>query len=27
VSAQSAPPAPILQCWTNGMGTIQCIQI
>lgn len=20
-------PAPIVQCWSNGMGTIQCIQI
>jgi hypothetical protein len=26
--AQSAPPPPpIMQCWTNGMGTIQCIQL
>lgn len=25
--AQSAPPPPVVQCWTNGMGTIQCIQI
>ena len=27
--AQSYPtvPAPIIQCWSNGMGTIQCIQI
>lgn len=20
-------PAPIIQCWSNGMGTIQCIQL
>jgi hypothetical protein len=25
--AQSAPPPPVIQCWTNGMGTIQCIQL
>lgn len=22
--AQTAPPPPVIQCWTNGMGTIQC---
>lgn len=29
VQAQAFPtvPAPIIQCWSNGMGTIQCIQI
>ena len=28
VRAQSAPPpAPIIQCWTNGFGTVQCIQL
>jgi hypothetical protein len=27
--AQPSPtvPAPVVQCWSNGMGTIQCIQI
>lgn len=27
--AQSSPtvPAPIIQCWSNGMGTIQCVQL
>lgn len=24
---QLPPPPPVVQCWTNGMGTIQCIQI
>jgi hypothetical protein len=31
VHAQAIPyptvPAPIVQCWSNGMGTIQCIQL
>ena len=29
VQAQAYPtvPAPIIQCLSNGMGTIQCIQI
>lgn len=22
-----SPTVPIIQCWSNGMGTIQCIQI
>jgi hypothetical protein len=22
--AQTAPPPPVIQCWSNGMGTIQC---
>jgi hypothetical protein len=27
-NAQAAPPPPpIMQCWSNGMGTIQCIQL
>lgn len=28
-AAQQSPtvPAPIMQCWSNGFGTIQCIQL
>jgi hypothetical protein len=28
-NAQAYPtvPAPIVQCWSNGMGTVQCIQL
>lgn len=22
-----SPTVPIMQCWSNGMGTIQCIQL
>ena len=22
-----SPTVPIMQCWGNGMGTIQCIQL
>lgn len=25
--AQYMPPPPVIQCWTNGMGTIQCAPI
>ena len=24
VQAQTQPPPPVIQCWTNGFGTIQC---
>ena len=25
--AQTQPPPPVIQCWNNGFGTIQCAPI
>ena len=26
-AAQPSPTIPTIQCWNNGFGTVQCIQI